>query len=228
MKNKLTIAASLALVVSLSACGSTKVASGVVPSAPAGSTGLSDPFPIHKIGPSDVLSVVVYREEDLSLESVTVDSSGSFQMPLIGKVTAAGKTADQLSSEITASLGSRYLVRPDVAVNVTTTGSRRFTIEGAVNTPGVYLLDNNTTLLGALAISKGPVRIASLKEIAIFRDVDGARQVAVFDGKAIREGRAADPKLEPNDTIVVGYSGLTKAWQDFLQAAPIMSIFTRF
>jgi polysaccharide export outer membrane protein len=189
--------------------------------------GLQDPFPDYLIGPSDVLSVVVFKENDLSMPQVTVDSRGTFQMPLLGTISAAGKTTEQLSRELTVGLGSRYIVSPSVAVNVVSAGSHKFTIEGAVTSPGVYEFQPDTTLLGAIATAKGPTRVAKLNQVAIFRNAGGVRKVAVIDLKAVREGRLADPRLEAGDSIVVGFSGLTQAWQDFLQAIPAAALFTR-
>ena len=36
-----------------------------------------------------------------------------------------------------------------------------------------------------------------------------------------------DPLLMPGDRVVVGTDGLSRAWQDALQAIPVFALFTR-
>src|SRR5688572_6474247 len=70
------------------------------------------------ITPLDRLSVTVFREPDLSVAEAAVDESGRVILPLVGTVTAAGKSTESLSAEISNRL-RRYLKNPQVAVTVT-------------------------------------------------------------------------------------------------------------
>jgi polysaccharide export outer membrane protein len=158
---------------------------------------------------------------------MAVDTSGRFEMPLIGTVQAAGKMPSELSAEIKGRLG-RYLVDPSVAVNVATANSQKVTVDGSVVDPGVFLLQGETTLTGAIALANGPSRVAKLSQVAIFRTVNGQRSAAVFDLRAIRNGQMADPRLVANDVVVVGFSGLSQGFQDFLQTVPLIAIFQPF
>jgi polysaccharide export outer membrane protein len=223
------------LIVLLGGCAQPRVQPGAVPSEAAGSPGalalgLDTPetFGAYRLGPSDVISVTVYREPEVSLQSVTLDTAGQFQMPLVGRVDAAGKTPDELSRFLAERLRSGFIRNPNVAVNIVNATSRRFVVEGAVVNPGIFPFTPDTTLLAAVAAAKGPTRVARLNQVAVFRSRGAERSVAVFDLKAIRAGQAADPRLQAGDKIVVGFSGLTQAWQDFLQAAPLIGIFSRF
>jgi polysaccharide export outer membrane protein len=186
------------------------------------------PLSSEMIGPLDVISVNVYREPDLTLSQVVVDRTGRFEMPLIGVVEAANKTTGSLSTEIRQRLAERFLVNPDVSVNLIASNSKQITVEGSVASPGVFPLQGETTLLGALALAKGPTNVAKLNEIAVFRKESGSRMVAVFDAKEIRAGRMADPVLKPNDIVVVGFNGMAQAFQDFLRTTPLLTLFTRF
>ena len=188
---------------------------------------LGDPLAGYRVGPLDVLSISVFKEPDLTFTDMTVDTSGRFEMPLIGTVEAAGKMPSELSAEIKGRLG-RYLVEPRVAVNVATANSQKVTVDGSVTDPGVFLLQGETTLTGAIALANGPSRVAKLSQVAIFRTVNGQRSAAVFDLRAIRNGQAADPRLIANDVVVVGFSGLSQGFQDFLQTVPLIAVFRPF
>lgn len=182
----------------------------------------------YTILPFDRVSVNVYREPDLSIADVEVDSSGKFAVPLIGAVTAAGLTTTQLAESIREQLAGRYVKDPRVSVNVITAASRRIIVEGSVNQPGVYDFKGETTLLGALALARGPTQVAALDEVAIFRRLEGQVYAAKFDVGKIRRGEQPDPELNPNDTVVVGFSNLKSAWRDALQALPALGLFLRF
>ncbi|MEO1045717.1 MAG: polysaccharide biosynthesis/export family protein [Pseudomonadota bacterium] len=184
-----------------------------------------NPFPDYVIGPQDVLTVRVFREPDLSIDAVRVDSGGRIEMPLIGKVEAVNKTPDQLSQEITTRLGEKYLVNPSVAVNVQEVNSKRVTVEGEVSSPGVFALTGTSDLLTAIALAGGPDDVAQLDEIAVFRSVNGQKMVAAFDLARIRSGEMANPVILPGDIIVVGFSSLRQGYQDFLKIAPLIAVF---
>ena len=179
----------------------------------------------YRIHPGDRLSVTVYREPELSLPAVEVDISGQFSIPLIGPVDAAGKTAVELARSIQDQLAAKYLVDPNVTVNIASAARQRVIVDGSVGVPGVYEVRGQMTLMGALALARGPNVVAKLDEIAIFRQIDGQLVGAKFDLEEIRMGRAPDPEILPNDTVVVGFSGMKQAWRDFLQAIPAIGLF---
>ena len=189
---------------------------------------IADPVTDYLIGPLDMLAVTVFKESDVTLPQVQVDSGGRFEMPLIGTVQASGKTAAQLSGEIKRALGARYLVDPNVVVNVAAMNSQKVTIEGAVTAPGVFLLQGETTLVGVVALAKGPTRVAKLDQVAIFRKVGGRRTAAIFDLTAIREGRVADPAMVAGDVVIVGSSASAQLFQDLLRVVPALAVFSTF
>ncbi|NEX94880.1 polysaccharide biosynthesis/export family protein [Caulobacter sp. 17J65-9] len=179
----------------------------------------------YRIGPLDKLNITVFQVKDLTLDRVQVDASGRILLPLIGQVMAAGRTTTELSDEIAAKLEASYLQHPQVSVVVSEAASQKVTVDGAVTEAGVFELRGRTTLLQAVAMAKGPARNANLKRVAVFRQIDGQRQAAVFDLKAIRKGKAEDPEIYGDDVIVVDSSGLKGAWREVLGALPAFSIF---
>ena len=192
---------------------------------PDGFPGMSQAIPIRAM---DRISVRVLREPELSLADVRIDEDGHFDMPHAGRIRAEGRQAAEIAEEIRLKLGQSYLVDPRVSVNVIDYSSNMVTVEGAVAQPGIYSFQHDTTLLGAIALARGPSRVAKLNEVAIFRQERGERSVAVFDLRKVRSGEMVDPVLKPGDRVLIGFSGLAQAWQDFLTAAPLIAVFTRF
>lgn len=186
------------------------------------------PSPAYRIAAADRLDVIVFREPDLTMRNVQVDTSGDLLMPLIGTVPAKGKTAVELSRDIAARYAGRYLVDPQVTISVLSSASQTVTVEGSVTQPGVYEIRGRTTLLDALALARGSNNTAKLSEVVIFRDIDGERNAAIFDVAGIQAGLYPDPELQGQDTIVVGFSSVRAAWRDILSTVPIIAVFSRF
>lgn len=211
----------------LSACGSDKF------NLPAGPDAYSRIPPAsvadvpreYRVGPLDTLSISVFGNKDLSINEAQVDAAGNILLPLIGKVTAAGKTTSDLSGEIAQRLGERYLVNPQVTVLVESSVSQKVTVDGAVGEAGVYKIQGQATLLEVLAMAKGTSNVAAENEVAVFRTLNSQRMGAIFDVAAIRRGEAQDPEVLGGDVVVVGRSGRRGAWRDFLTAAPAFAVF---
>ncbi len=120
------------------------------------STG-TDPAPTYRIGVGDVVSVSVYKNDELSGD-VTVSPEGMIVLPLVGSVRAAGRTAAELADDLTAALERDYLVNPQVSVTVKSYQSQFVYVTGAVATarrvalrPGMRLKDVLTEAGVALA-----------------------------------------------------------------------------
>ena len=182
----------------------------------------------YRIGVLDTLSVRVFQEPELSFDTIAVDASGTINFPLVGEIQASGKTPIELSDEIEASLGTRFIRDPQVVVGVVASAAQRVTVDGQVGIPGVYEIAGSSSLIEAIARARGTTNIANTGQVLIFRQIDGERYGAIFNLRDIREGRAPDPEILGGDHIVVGTSALKGAYQDFLKAAPLFNAFTRF
>ncbi|WP_159726027.1 polysaccharide biosynthesis/export family protein [Methylosinus sp. Ce-a6] len=167
----------------------------------------------YKIQPLDVVEITVFQVRDLD-GTRQVSRTGYISMPLIGELPAKGKSVKELETLIAARLGSNYLRSPDVHVSVRDYASQRFTVEGAVGSPGVYPISGRMTLLQAIAQAKGLTRVAD-REVAVFRKVDNARIANRYDLAAIRSGERDDPVLLAGDVVVVGESAIRSAWTEF-------------
>ena len=187
------------------------------------------PVEDYRIGPLDKLNITVYQVKDLTMQDVQVDASGRILLPLIGTVMAADKTAPELSKEIADRLRGTFLQSPQVTVWVTDAISQKVTVDGSVIQPGVYALSGPTTLMQAVAMARGPdMKYANIKKVAVFRTINGQRNVAVFNLKDIRRGRAPDPEVRGSDIIVVDGSQAKGVWREVIGALPALSIFRPF
>jgi polysaccharide biosynthesis/export protein len=156
------------------------------------------------IGNDDELGINVWKEQELT-QSVPVRSDGKISLPLIGEVTAAGRTPLQLEEDIASKLRS-FLTNPQVTVMVLQMNSQKFNILGRVAKPGSYSLSATTTVLDAIAQAGGFLDFAKQKDIYVLREKPGGGETRIaFNYKDVIHGKHSDEniRLQPHDTIVV-------------------------
>lgn len=108
----------------------------------------------YKLGPSDVIEVVVEDAPELSV-SYQINSSGNIPLRFLGTTEVAGKTTDEVAKLIADGLRTRYLKDPKVYVTVKAYNSRTFFIQGSVKSPGVYVVPGRPSLFKLITIAGG-------------------------------------------------------------------------
>lgn len=179
----------------------------------------------YALRPSDKISVRVLQEPDFSFDSLQIGIEGNVSLPMLGSIPAAGLTAKQFEQDITRRLSAVGLKSPLVSVNITEYASHTVTVEGAVDTPGVYAFQPGARLSAAIAMAKGPKRTAKIDQVAVFRESAEGIMIAKFDYQQVRQGAMLDPILQPGDRVVMGTDGLSVFWDDMLKALPAFGVF---
>jgi polysaccharide export outer membrane protein len=179
----------------------------------------------YKIGPQDVLEITVFKVEELS-KTVQVSATGTINLPLVGEIPAAGRTAHDVERELVAKLGAKYLKSPQVTVFVKEYNSQQITVEGSVRKPGVYPIKGKTSLLQSIAMAEG-LDPSYDSTVIIFRRSEGQRLAARFDIDSIKKGEEKDPEIYKGDLVVVNSSTVKNAYQTVLKALPAGGSFIR-
>jgi polysaccharide biosynthesis/export protein len=165
------------------------------------------------VGAQDVLKVTVFGVAELTRD-VTVDTDGTFDFPLIGRVKAAGLTVRAIETELKARLSKGFLVNPTVTVDVGAYRSQTVYVLGEVRDPGRKTLAGNASIMSAVAeagfttnagsyviISHRPAGSGSTEGPVLPTDT-GAAQIRV-NRKDLEMGRAMNVRLQDGDTIFV-------------------------
>lgn len=155
----------------------------------------------YMIGPSDVLEISVWGEEALSRQ-VVVRTDGFISLPLVGDIQAAEKTPPQLQGDIETVL-TKFIKDPHCAVIIIEPRSKRFYIEGQVNTPGEYILDRDLFLTQVIPRAGGFNEWADKGSIIILRYQGGKQTRIEVDYNKIIKGKQEDVSIRPGDTIIV-------------------------
>ena len=135
----------------------------------------SDSDAPYILGVTDVVSVSVWRNQDLSI-SVPVRPDGMISVPLIGDIKAAGVSPESLAQSIEAELAT-YIREPQVSVIVTSMGSNEFKdrvrVTGAVGQPMSVPHRDGMTVLDMLLSAGGATPFASLNDAMLYRMMNG-------------------------------------------------------
>jgi polysaccharide export outer membrane protein len=146
----------------------------------------------YRLDAGDKLRVVVYGQEGLT-NSYAIDAGGAITIPLIGSVSARGRTPAGLAAEITGKLRNGFIRDPSVAVEIES--YRPFFILGEVAAPGQYPYVPNMSVESAVAIAGGFSPRARRDRVTLTHiDGSGASRIVVPLGTA----------LGPGDTVLVG------------------------
>ena len=155
------------------------------------------------IGPEDVLSVVYWRDKDMTGD-VSVRSDGKISLPLLNDVQAAGLTPTQLRDRLIEA-SKDYFEDPAVSVGVKQMNSRKVFITGEVSKPGPYPLVGPTTVLELISLAGGLKDYADRKNILIVRTENGRPMSYLFNYKDVvsRKNLEQNIELKPHDTVIV-------------------------
>ena len=147
----------------------------------------------YQLGAGDRVRVTVFNEPSLTGE-YNITPGGALAFPLIGVVSAGGRTIEAVQQELAARLSEGYVNDPRVSLEVLS--YRPFYILGEVNRPGEYSYASGMTVEQAIARAGGFTYRANEKTVFLRRKT-GANESAV-------PLRSAQVAVLPGDTIRVG------------------------
>ena len=166
----------------------------------------------YVVGPRDVLRINVFDELTLT-GPYSVDAGGFINFPLVGRVRVGGVTVREIEDELRKVLAERFLVNPQVTVEVAEFRSQQVFIMGEVRAPGRYTLEGNTSLLEALAIAGSVTQDAGDDVLVVHPKTptgtraalpqDADAEVATVSLRDLQTGRLSQVEIRDGDTILV-------------------------
>ncbi|WP_367159716.1 polysaccharide biosynthesis/export family protein [Kozakia baliensis] len=149
----------------------------------------------YRLGPGDQVRVLTYNDPQMS-NTFTVGDDGRVAFPLIGTVTAAGLTPNELAERLTGILVHKgVLSKPSVSVEVAQ--YRPIFVLGEVNHPGEYRYIPGMTMQSAVALAGG------YTYRAITNTAQDIRTEGTPDGKPLRGKIKPDSVLRAGDVITI-------------------------
>ncbi|MEE4208226.1 MAG: polysaccharide biosynthesis/export family protein [Parvularcula sp.] len=176
----------------------------------------------YSIGPQETLEVVVVGSEDLSGKYLT-DVDGNVLFPYLGMVETGSKSPQEAARLIANGLKGRIILDPQVRVIPEDFPEPSISIGGQVKRPGSYPALGRPTLLRLVNQAEGLAEYAKRDDVLILRSVEGQRYIGLYSLAAIERGNYPDPRLYPNDIVMVGDSPGDRRLDNILQFAPLVT-----
>ena len=149
------------------------------------------PMPLTSQTPSslvagDVVKISFPSAPEMN-QTQKIGTDGALSLPLIGTVTASGKTVGQLQGELSR-LYKPQLQDNEVVVSLETRAVP-VVVSGAVQKPGKIVFERPATVLEAIMEAGGFTPEADLKRVSLIRIVKGEHKSEVIDLRAVLKGQ---------------------------------------
>lgn len=167
---------------------------------------LKDPeiLATYLLAPGDAVEITVWKEEGLQQQQFLIGPDGNIVYPLVGTITAAGRTISDLKELLSVKLAD-YIADPSVSVKLLNNQGNAIFVIGKVNKPGQVFAGRRIDVLQALSLAGGLTVFANEGNINIQRRIGNEIKVFPFDYGNVIDGEDLEQNilLEPGDTITV-------------------------
>src|SRR5262245_20820626 len=191
----------------LSASAAAQVATRSAPAADTRSTAVAAAATVlpknYVIGVEDVLTVVFWRDKELSAE-VVVRPDGKISLPMLNDVAAAGMTPEQLGQQVEQA-ATKFVRDAGATVIVKEIRSRKVYVIGEVAKPGTFQLGSDMNVLQIIAEAGGLLEDAKKDDVTIVRNEGSGEHRYRFNYNEVIRGIETKQNLRllPGDTIIV-------------------------
>lgn len=166
------------------------------------------------LGEGDSIRITVFQNPDLATEA-RISERGTITFPLIGEIALAGLTPEGAQTKIAERLmDEKFVLKPQVSLNVLRVRSRQVSVLGQVARPGRYALDDTSSNLIDILALAGGVNPAGDDNVTVMLTRNGKAQKLDINVPAMyRTGDLSrNIPLENGDTV-------------FVQRAPVFYIY---
>ena len=163
-------------------------------------------MPTYRIGPLDVIDVRVWRSPEFSGE-IKVRPDGRISAPLLGDMVAAGKTPEELASDIQIGL-RQFVIEPTVTVAVKTPGGpfeQQIRVVGEAAKPSALPYRANMTLLDVMIEVGGLTQFASGNRAVLARGAGKEKKLygVKLDSLLLDGDITANTPVLPGDVLII-------------------------
>ncbi len=167
-------------------------------------------IPVSKsyvIGAGDEINIDVWGNSQQSY-SLTVNTNGNINIPLIGPVYLSGLTLEAAESKIRNKLSTIYSdirsanPRTYASVSLGQIKAIRVNVLGEVFAPGTYTVPGTASLFNVLYLSGGPNKQGSFRDIRLIRNGQVVANLDVYD-YIINGNSSVNAPLMDNDVVLI-------------------------
>jgi polysaccharide export outer membrane protein len=166
------------------------------------------------LGEGDSIRITVFQNPDLATET-RISKRGAITFPLIGETVVAGLTPAEAEARIAKQLiEGKFVLKPQVSLNVVRMRSQQVSVLGQVARPGRYALDDTSSNLTDILALAGGISPTGDDNVTVMVARNGkTRKLEINVPTMYRTGDLSrNLQLENGDTI-------------FVQRAPVFYIY---
>ena len=149
----------------------------------------------------DILTVVLSGSKK-QIFDMKVQLDGTVFFPELGSITVVGESFGDVKEKFSNLIEQSY-IGVSIDLSLKNLSAKKITIVGAVNNPGIYLVNPFTTISNSLAYSGGIQEIGSLRNIKLIRSNGDSFSFDLYD-LLIDGDRSNDITIQSGDVIAVG------------------------
>ena len=157
-----------------------------------------------KLSPGDTVKLSFPGASDLN-QSQKIRADGKVSLPIVGEVTASGKTLVDFQTELIR-LYKPQLRNSEVLVTLES-GTATVVVSGYVHKPGKLTFDRPTTVFQAIMEAGGVTEYGNLGSVHLVRTVSGEQRTQVINLKSAMRGQITKANyVKDGDVIYVPQS----------------------
>lgn len=122
----------------------------------------------YQIQAGDEIEVLVWEQPNFNT-TTTVSSMGTIAMPLIGELTVAGMTHDELKEKLTQELSQYIKTEINLTLSVRSTDNMQVSVFGMVGSPDNYPIVNQASIFKIISMAGGLAEEADIRNVKIYR-----------------------------------------------------------
>ncbi|MCG3118289.1 MAG: hypothetical protein ALAOOOJD_00457 [bacterium] len=175
----------------------------------------------------DLVSITFWQQPSLNTQS-RVGDDGTIDLPVVGRVNAAGYTTAKLEIEIVRQYSFYNAKITQARVSVLEFGSKKVYINGQVTRPGKFTFATMPTIWQVILEAGGPLETANLSQITVVRGSgqDAGKVLTVDLAEALNRNAVNElPRLTPGDIIYVPTTGTVIAGRTPLQQSTLVYVY---
>jgi protein involved in polysaccharide export with SLBB domain len=173
---------------------------------------MPDKLEPYVLEPGDEVEVKFFYYPDLN-DRVKIRPDGKISLMLLDDVMAAGLTPAKLDENLTRGYEEK-LNNVDLTVIVREFTKRNVYVDGEVQNPSAFALNQKINVRQAIAATGGVTHAADLRKVVLIRRVDENNvAVVTLDLSDMKQKDEANVFLKPFDIVYVPPSGIGKANQ---------------
>lgn len=170
--------------------------------------------PREILGEGDSIRITVFQNPDLTTET-RISEQGTITFPLVGEISLSGLTPSGAEARIAERLiRGKFVLKPQVSLNVLRVRSRQVSVLGQVTRPGRYPLDDTSSNLTDILALAGGVSPTGDDNVTVMVTRSGkTAKLEINVPSMYRTGDlSSNLQLENGDTV-------------FVQRAPVFYIY---